>query len=205
MSTRFDSIPNRRTIIDRRALSDSVRAIEAVTSDPAARRAQCIALVREALKAGRAELKRRIADTPSRGSELAASYAFLTHQLLRVTLDFATQVLYPLGNPTPTDPLPPVPVRRHRRGPNAAQSICLLLFPPPLEHKTAAGGPARRAAGNAREAGKDDNREVARAVRFVAVAQAANDAILAVCDVDADGTCAPEDCNDADNTVTTGC
>ena len=74
-----------------------------------------------------------------------------------------------------------------------------------LETKNRALSAARKAAENAREAVQDATRDVARAERFVAVAQAANDAILAVCDVDADGTCAPEDCNDADNTVTTGC
>ena len=128
MSLRFDNISNRRAIIDRRALSDAARAIEAATADPQARRAQCVALVRQALKDGRAELKRRIAEHPSRGSELAASYAFLTDQLLRVVFDFATQVLFPVGNASTSERMALVAVGGYGRGEMAPFSDVDIMF-----------------------------------------------------------------------------
>ena len=128
MSARFDSIPSRRAIVDRRALAERLREIEATTSDAPARRAQAVALLREALKDGRAELKSRIAVHGSRGSELAASYAFLTDQLLRLIFDFATQVLYPLGNPTSAERMTLVAVGGYGRGEMAPFSDVDIMF-----------------------------------------------------------------------------
>ncbi len=128
MSLRFDHLPNRRAIIDRRALSDAAKAIEAETSDSAKRRAACVALARQALKDGRAELKRRIAEHPSRGSEHAAGYAFLTDQLLRVIFDFATQVLFPVGNASSGERMALVAVGGYGRGEMAPYSDVDIMF-----------------------------------------------------------------------------
>src|SRR5687767_5819366 len=116
MHSRLEHIPNRRAIIDRRALADSLNAIAEATGDSTARRQQCVALIRQALKDSRAELKRRIAEHPSRGAEYAASYAFLTDQILRLVYDFATQALYPVTNPSTSERLTLVAVGGYGRG-----------------------------------------------------------------------------------------
>jgi [protein-PII] uridylyltransferase len=133
MSWRFDQIPNRRAIIDRRMLADGLRAIEAATDDPAARRHQLVALLRGALKDGRAELKRRIAETPQRGIELAASYAFLTDQLLRLAYDFVTDALYRVTNPTTAERLTLIAVGGYGRGEMAPCSDVDLMFLTPYK------------------------------------------------------------------------
>ncbi|MFC3714253.1 [protein-PII] uridylyltransferase [Sphingoaurantiacus capsulatus] len=128
MSWRFDQIPNRRAIIDRRALADGLRAIEAATDDIAARRHQLVALLRQAMKDGRAELKCRIAETPHRGIELASSYAFLTDQLLRLTYDFVTQSMYRVINPTTAERMTLVAVGGYGRGEMAPFSDVDIMF-----------------------------------------------------------------------------
>ena len=133
MSWRFDQIPNRRAIIDRRALADGLRAIEAVTEDPTARRHQLVALLRQALKDGRAELKRRTAETPQRGVELASSYAFLTDQLLRLAYDFVTQSLYRVDNPTTGERMTLIAVGGYGRGEMAPFSDVDVMFLTPYK------------------------------------------------------------------------
>ena len=128
MSVRFDQIPNRRAIIDRRALADGLRAIEAATEDTSARRHQLVALLRQALKDGREELKRRIAETPHRGVELASSYAFLTDQLLRLAYDFVTQSIYRVTNPTTAERMTLVAVGGYGRGEMAPFSDVDIMF-----------------------------------------------------------------------------
>jgi len=133
MAWRFDHIPNRRAIIDRRALADGLRAIADVTGDPMARRHQLVALLRQALKDGRAELKRRVAETPNKGVELAAAYAFLTDQLLRLVYDFTTQALYPVTNPTTAERMTLVAVGGYGRGEMAPFSDVDVMFLTPYK------------------------------------------------------------------------
>lgn len=133
MSWRFDQIPNRRAIIDRRALADGLRAIEAVTDDPTARRHQLVALLRQAQKDGRVELKRRIAEAPQRGVELASSYAFLTDQLLRLAYDFVTQSLYRVTNPTTGERMTLIAVGGYGRGEMAPFSDVDVMFLTPYK------------------------------------------------------------------------
>ena len=97
MHGRFDHIPNRRAIIDRRALADRISAIEAAD---APLRAQATQLLKAALADGRAEIQRRLTVHPSRGLEASNAQAYLTDQLLRLLFDLATQRLHPLANPT---------------------------------------------------------------------------------------------------------
>ncbi len=133
MSWRFDNVPNRRAIIDRRDLSDRLREIIAATRDRETQRAQCLALLRDALKLGRAELKRRIAEHPGRGHELAAAYAFLTDQLLRLAYDFTVHALYPAINPTSAERLSITAVGGYGRGEMAPYSDVDILFLTPYK------------------------------------------------------------------------
>ncbi|MFN3433513.1 MAG: [protein-PII] uridylyltransferase [Sphingomonas sp.] len=97
MNGRFDHLPNRRAIVDRRALAERIAAIEA--SD-APLRAQATAILKQALADGRAEIQRRLETHPSRGLEASNAQAYLVDQLLRVLFDLATQRLHPLHKPT---------------------------------------------------------------------------------------------------------
>lgn len=133
MSWRFDSIPNRRAIIDRRALADELRATEAQHGDVSDRRNAGATLIRAALKSGRAELKRRMHENPGRGLELASSYAFLTDQVLRLIFDFATHSLYPAVNPTNAERLTLCAVGGYGRAEMAPFSDVDIMFLTPYK------------------------------------------------------------------------
>src|SRR3546814_9415401 len=98
MSWRFDSIPSRRAIIDRRTLADALFELAQAKGETSVRRQSATKLLKTALDDGRAEIARRLIANPGRGSEISASYAFLTDQLLRLIFDFTTRHLYPLNN-----------------------------------------------------------------------------------------------------------
>jgi [protein-PII] uridylyltransferase len=119
MASRFESVPQRRAIIDRRSLAD---ALAALAGDKAALRAQGTALLKDALDAGRTEIARRLIEHPSRGLEIAASQAFLTDQLLRLLYDFTTERLYPNSNPTAAERITIIAVGGYGRGEMAPYS-----------------------------------------------------------------------------------
>ena len=97
MPARFDQLPNRRAIVDRRRLAD---AIAALPDDTATLRREATVLLKQALDEGRAEIARRLNEHPTRGNEAAASYAFLTDQILRLAYDVAAERLIPQTNRT---------------------------------------------------------------------------------------------------------
>ena len=94
MPARFDHLPQRRAIIDRRAIADALAALEG--TDTATLRRAATAQLKAALDAGRAEIARRLIEHPSHGIEAAAGQAFLIDQMLRLLFDFTTQRLYRL-------------------------------------------------------------------------------------------------------------
>src|SRR3546814_7189458 len=89
MSWRFESIPHRRAIIDRRDLSDALIEL-GDDGDASIRRQRATQILKEALDKGRTEINRRLEANPGRGSEISASHAFLTDQILRLLFDFTT-------------------------------------------------------------------------------------------------------------------
>jgi [protein-PII] uridylyltransferase len=114
MSSRFENLPNRRAIVDRRALAEAIAALE--IDDPALLRRTATAMLKDALDAGRNEIARRLAERPSRGLEAANAQAFLVDQLLHILLDLVTRRLYPLSNPTGGERLVLVAVGGYGRG-----------------------------------------------------------------------------------------
>ncbi len=128
MASRFDSIANRRAIIDRRVVSDRLRALAESERDLAKRRAGATAIAREALEAGRAELTRRLRAAPSRGRDQAHAQAFLMDQLLRLVFDFVTQDLVPVANPTAAERLTLIAVGGYGRGEMAPFSDVDIMF-----------------------------------------------------------------------------
>ncbi len=123
MSSRFETIANRRAIIDRRVLADMLAAVEGKNL-----RAQAVGLLKVALEAGRAEIARRLAEHPQRGNDAASAQAFLTDQILRLAYDFTTQRLHRLGNPTASERLTLLAVGGYGRGEMAPFSDVDIAF-----------------------------------------------------------------------------
>lgn len=98
MSDIFSDLPHRRAIIDRRLLADRLDAIAAETADAGKRRGAMVALLKEALEEGRAEIARRLLDHPSSGRVAAQATAFLIDQIVRLSYDFTVDYLYPASN-----------------------------------------------------------------------------------------------------------
>jgi [protein-PII] uridylyltransferase len=120
MSGRFDHVPNRRALIDRRGVAERLSVLEA--KDGAALRAAGTRELKEALAQGRAEIARRLAETPSRGHEIAAAGAFLIDQLLRLLWDFTTERLHPNANPSAGERMTLIAVGGYGRGEMAPHS-----------------------------------------------------------------------------------
>jgi [protein-PII] uridylyltransferase len=122
MSARFDSLANRRSIVDRRRLADMLRDAD---------RAAAVAALAEALAAGRREIAGRLAAQPYAGAESAAATAFLTDQIVRLAHDYVVERLHPLANPTRAERLLLVAVGGYGRGEMAPYSDVDLAFVTP--------------------------------------------------------------------------
>src|SRR3546814_15498317 len=93
MTSRIDSLPHRRQIIDRRGLADALAALD--VADPSALRRAATTHLKQALELGRAEIQRRLIEHPPRGLDAAAAQAFPADQTLRLLSDFVTTPIYP--------------------------------------------------------------------------------------------------------------
>jgi [protein-PII] uridylyltransferase len=131
MATPYDSIPDRRDIVRRRSLEEALARL--VEDRPAGDipRAEVLALFRQALSAGRAEIRRRFEGTGvlrNNGPAVLAATSFLMDQLIRVLFDFADRHAYPAGNPSAAERLSVVATGGFGRGELAPLSDLDLLF-----------------------------------------------------------------------------
>ncbi|MFL6844884.1 MAG: [protein-PII] uridylyltransferase [Allosphingosinicella sp.] len=118
MPTRFASVPDKRAIVDRRALA------EVLAGAPG----EAAQILKSALGEGREEIARRLERHPYAGSEAAAAYAFLTDQIVRLAHDHAVAAL---SAPRPADQLLLLAVGGYGRGEMALHSDVDIAFVTP--------------------------------------------------------------------------
>ena len=133
MSDIFGHLERRRAIVDRRALSGRLEEIAAGTSDSGQRRRAMVALLKEALEAGRAEIERRLLEQPSAGRVAANATAFLIDQIVRLSHDFTTEHLYPAGNRSAGERISVIAVGGYGRGEMAPHSDVDIGFVTPFK------------------------------------------------------------------------
>ena len=120
---RFALIADRRAIIDRRAIAEQL----ATLADTNLQR-EATAMLRSALDSGRAEIASRLAAEPGRGRVIAASYAFLADQIVRLAFDLVTQRIHAPAGDTGADPIAIVGLGGTGRGEMAPFSDLDLMF-----------------------------------------------------------------------------
>ncbi len=123
-------IPGQRAIIDRRALVEAIAALHAESGERA--RPAIVKALRDALEGGRAELARRLAETPSAGHDVTGGFSFLMDQLLRVIHDHVTTHLYPVPNRTAAERLAILAVGGYGRAEMAPHSDVDIAFITPM-------------------------------------------------------------------------
>ena len=92
---RFLDVENRRSIIDRRTVSEHLRDLRSGKRLSA----EAAAILRDALEHGRAEIAKRLTEEPGDGRSAAQATAFLHDQLVRLVHDFVNERMLdePLG------------------------------------------------------------------------------------------------------------
>jgi [protein-PII] uridylyltransferase len=132
MAQPYDEIPDRRAIVRRRTLEEALaRLVEDLPEGAEPPRPPVLALLRDALTKGRAEIRRRFEEPgPLRndGPAVLVATSYLMDQIIRVLYDFADQRAYPAANPSAGERLGLVATGGYGRGELAPLSDIDLLF-----------------------------------------------------------------------------
>src|SRR5262249_21519151 len=123
----MDAVRDQRAIVDPRDLTAPLDAIAAARETGPAERAAVLAALRDALAAGRAEVRERFT-VDNDGRRAGRELAFLIDQLLRSLHEFTTMRVFPLANPSAAERLALVAVGGYGRGELAPHSDVDILF-----------------------------------------------------------------------------
>ncbi|MPT48883.1 MAG: [protein-PII] uridylyltransferase [Sphingobium sp.] len=138
MTDLFATLPNRRSIINRRIVADRIETLveEIGTGDSGKLRREIVRILADALKEGRAEAKRRLDARPTYGREAVQALAFLTDQVVRILYDVTTHHLYMPGNRTTAEQIALLAVGGYGRGEMAPYSDVDIAFVTPYKPTT---------------------------------------------------------------------
>jgi [protein-PII] uridylyltransferase len=129
----FDSLPNRRAVIDRRKIADALNETLAPLRDAPAKRAAIVEALRAALATGRIEVNKRLEKHPTNGRETVTAQAFLIDQLIRILHDAIVGHIHTINNPTSAERLCIVAVGGYGRGEMAPYSDVDIGFITPYK------------------------------------------------------------------------
>jgi [protein-PII] uridylyltransferase len=121
----MSEIPHQRDIIDRRAVFAELEALAEASAEPP--RQRVAEILKTALAAGRAEMRRRF-ERGASGTATVHGLCFLMDQLIRVLYDFVDTHIYSTANPTEGERMALVAVGGYGRGELAPFSDIDLLF-----------------------------------------------------------------------------
>ncbi|MGE5546626.1 MAG: [protein-PII] uridylyltransferase [Solirubrobacterales bacterium] len=128
----MSKISDQRAIVDRRALIARLAEVANGDLPKHKRRAKVLETFKEALTAGRAEVRRRF-DANGDGAETVRENCFLIDQLIRSVHDFAIEHEFPQGVRTAGEAMSLVAVGGYGRGEMSPQSDIDLLFLTPYK------------------------------------------------------------------------
>ncbi|MCZ4281272.1 [protein-PII] uridylyltransferase [Kiloniella laminariae] len=120
-------VKNKAAIFPATELNKKIAGIRAQKEPALTKRNQVLALLRDALSEGRAEVRKRF-DEKASGTMVVRANCFLVDQIVKLVYHFVNEELYPVGVPSKGESLSVAAVGGYGRGELAPQSDVDILF-----------------------------------------------------------------------------